>query len=120
MLYGAVPLPAAPPPSATIAGRAPAAAQASSLGPPGATIRLPGAEQLTGGPLASAPVVTVSPNYVSDGFKAGATEVYLAIAQNGPPIQFPPGMTGGMAGPTSACPASRATWACSAVTSPIC
>jgi hypothetical protein len=99
VLYGAVPLPSAAPRAATIAGRAPAAAQAGGLGPPGATIRLPGAEQLTGGPLASAPVVTVSPNYVSDGFEAGATEVYLAIAQNGPPIQFPPGMTGGMAGP---------------------
>ncbi len=99
VLYGAVPLPSAGSRTVTIAGRPLAIAQAVTLGPPGATIRLPGAEQLTGGPLASAPVVTVSSNYVSDGFTAGVTEAYLAVTQNGPPLRFPPGMTGGMAGP---------------------
>jgi hypothetical protein len=102
VLFSKALLPAARPRPATsvrIAGRPAPAGKAVTVGPPGATIKLPGAEQLTGGPLGSNPVVTVASNYVSNGFQAGLTEIYLAVTQNGPALTFPPGMTGGMAGP---------------------
>jgi hypothetical protein len=66
-----------------------------------AAVRLPGAEQIVGAgatPLAS-PSVSISPNYLENGFQAGVTEVYLAVTQNAPGLSFPPNLVGGMATP---------------------
>jgi hypothetical protein len=66
-----------------------------------AAVRLPGAEQLTGAgasPL-PAPSVSITPNYLSNGFQAGVTEIYLAVTNNAPGLGFPVGLVGGVAAP---------------------
>ena len=64
-------------------------------------VHLPGAEQIVGAgstPL-PAPSVSISDNYLSHGFQTGVTEVYLAVKQNGPGLNFPVNLVGGMAAP---------------------
>ena len=66
-----------------------------------AAVRLPGAEQIVGAgakPLPS-PSVSISSNYLDNGFQAGVTEVYLAVSQNAPGLSFPANLVGGMATP---------------------
>ena len=47
----------------------------------------------------SPPSVSISDNYLDNGFQAGVTEVYLAVKQNGPSLNFPVNLVGGMAAP---------------------
>jgi len=66
-----------------------------------AEVRLPGAEQIVGAgasPLSS-PSVSISKNYLTDGFQSGVTEVYLEVTKNGPGLSFPSNLVGGMATP---------------------
>ncbi len=66
-----------------------------------AAVRLPGAEQIVGAgstPLPS-PSVSISSNYLANGFQAGVTEVYLEVKQNAPGLSFPANLVGGMATP---------------------
>ena len=66
-----------------------------------AAVRLPGAEQIVGAgatPLSS-PSVSISNNYLDNGFQAGVTEVYLTVTKNGPGLSFPANLVGGMATP---------------------
>jgi hypothetical protein len=66
-----------------------------------AVVHLPGAEQIVGAgstPL-MAPSVSISDNYLSNGFPTGVAEVYLAVKQNGPGLNFPVNLVGGMAAP---------------------
>jgi hypothetical protein len=66
-----------------------------------AAVRLPGAEQIVGAgstPLPS-PSVSISSNYLDNGFQSGVTEVYLAVKQNAPGLAFPTNLVGGMATP---------------------
>ncbi|MGO9661018.1 MAG: hypothetical protein ACLP7F_22025 [Acidimicrobiales bacterium] len=66
-----------------------------------AVVHLPGAEQIVGaGPTPlQAPSVSISDNYLSHGFQTGVTEVYLAVEENGPALNFPVNLVGGMAAP---------------------
>jgi hypothetical protein len=65
----------------------------------GASVHLPGPEQLTGGSLAP-PSVTIDGTYLHSGFVAGVTEVYLDIVSGtGPNLSFPVSLVGGMAAP---------------------
>ena len=51
-----------------------------------AVVHLPGAEQVVGAgssPLPP-PSVSISANYLNNGFQSGVTEVYLAVKDNGP------------------------------------
>jgi hypothetical protein len=66
-----------------------------------AVVHLPSAEQIVGAGSAplSPPSVTISDNYLDNGFQAGVTEVYLAVKQNGPSLNFPVNLVGGMAAP---------------------
>ena len=68
----------------------------------GAVVRLPGAEQLTGSSLPVPPNVTISPNYVTDGFLTGHPEVYLKVGNTVPTLTFPVNLVGGMAAPNFA------------------
>jgi hypothetical protein len=66
-----------------------------------AVVHLPGAEQIVGAgskPL-SAPSVSIHPNYVTNGFQSGVTEVYLEVNSHGPALGFPAKLVGGMATP---------------------
>jgi len=66
-----------------------------------AAVNLPGAEQIVGAgatPLPS-PSVSISSNYLDNGFRAGVTEVYLAVTHNAPGLAFPTNLVGGMATP---------------------
>lgn len=66
-----------------------------------AVVHLPGAEQVVGAgstPL-PAPSVSISDNYLDNGFQSGVTEIYLAVESNGPGLSFPPSLVGGMAAP---------------------
>ena len=45
------------------------------------------------------PSVSISDNYLNNGFQTGVTEVYLAVKQNGPSLNFPVNLVGGMAAP---------------------
>jgi hypothetical protein len=66
----------------------------------GASVHLPGAEQLTGGSLSPPSVIFNSTHYLPNGFVAGTPEVYLEIltatASN---LSFPVSLVGGMAAP---------------------
>ncbi|MGA3219458.1 MAG: hypothetical protein ABSE77_10375 [Acidimicrobiales bacterium] len=66
-----------------------------------AVVHLPSAEQIVGAGSAplSPPSVSISDNYVNNGFQTGVTEVYLAVKQNGPSLNFPVNLVGGMAAP---------------------
>lgn len=65
----------------------------------GASVHLPGPEQLTGGSL-TPPSVTINSTYLHSGFVAGVTEVYLdVVAGTGPNLSFPVNLVGGMAAP---------------------
>jgi hypothetical protein len=65
----------------------------------GASVHMPGPEQLTGGSL-TPPSVTIDGSYVSNGFVAGVTEVYLnVVTGTGPNLSFPANLIGGMAAP---------------------
>ena len=66
-----------------------------------AVVHLPSAEQIVGAgssPL-SPPSVSISDNYLDNGFQSGVTEVYLAVKKNGPSLNFPVNLVGGMAAP---------------------
>lgn len=66
-----------------------------------AVVHLPGAEQIVGAgskPL-TPPSVSISDNYLDNGFQSGVTEVYLAVKKNGPGLNFPVNLVGGMATP---------------------
>ena len=66
-----------------------------------AVVHLPSAEQIVGAGSAplSPPSVSISDNYLNNGFQTGVTEVYLAVKQNGPSLNFPVNLVGGMAAP---------------------
>jgi hypothetical protein len=69
-----------------------------------AAVKLPAAEQIVGAgstPLPS-PGVSISPNYLHNGFEAGVTEVYLSVTENAPGLAFPAKLVGGMATPNFA------------------
>jgi hypothetical protein len=69
----------------------------------GASVRLPGAEQIAGAAL-SALGVTISPNYFQANFAPGVPEVYLELAQGASalPLGFSPRVAGGVATPNFA------------------
>jgi hypothetical protein len=65
----------------------------------GASVHLPGPEQLTGGSL-TPPSVTINGTYLHNGFVAGVTEVYLdVVSGTAPNLSFPVNLVGGMAAP---------------------
>jgi hypothetical protein len=66
-----------------------------------AAVRLPGAEQLVGvgGTPLPAPSVSIHPSYLTNGFLSGVAEIYLQVTQNGPGLNFPVNLVGGMAAP---------------------
>ena len=80
--------------------------QLAALEPPffpvvaGATVHLPGAEQIAGAAL-GAIAVRISANYFQANFPPGAPEVYLELAQGSPPVPlgFSPQVSGGVATP---------------------
>lgn len=66
-----------------------------------AVVHLPGAEQVVGAgpsPL-TPPSVSISANYLANGFQSGVAQVYLAVKANGPGLNFPVNLVGGMAAP---------------------
>ena len=64
----------------------------------------PGAEQIVGAGSnrCASPSVSISRNYLNNGFQAGVTEVYLAVKQNAPGSRSPPTSSAGWPRPNFA------------------